>query len=159
MKMARFALPLGLETMITLCICVCWGQGHGVWGKEETNYRNFNILPKSALASGLVVGFLTGFGIKNWIRILCHFLIIQNRSFDFYDYINNTLTISMNFQLRNFYYNKEYFKVYSYIFLHSTRFLAIKDKWTTLASSAREGRKVHIHTPRGKKMQQDWRSP
>lgn len=24
-----------------------------------------NILPKSALASGLVVGFLTGFGIEN----------------------------------------------------------------------------------------------
>ena len=63
----KVCTPLGLETMITLCVRVCRGQGHGVWGKEETNYRNFNILPKSALASGLVVGFLTGFGIENRI--------------------------------------------------------------------------------------------
>ena len=57
----------------------------------------------------------------------------------------------MNFQLRNFYYNKECFKVYSYIFLHSTRFLASRINEPPLLSVQGRGEKYTYTHPGGRK--------
>lgn len=100
-------------------------------------------------------GFSDRFGHRKLNhRTSCGFLIAENREFHFYHC--STPTNRTSFQLRIFCCSKEWFKAYNYILLHSTRFLTIKDKWTTLAFSASEGKKIHIHTPCGKKRQQDW---
>ena len=63
MKMARFCIPTRSGNCDLINVCA---RGSGMeFGAGRRQTRNFSIPPKSALASGSVVGFLTGFGIEN----------------------------------------------------------------------------------------------
>lgn len=130
-----------------------------MWGWNLGQGERQGRIPVSFQSQPSLLALTVGVLWKVWARklnhrVLCSFSITTSRQFPLHNY--SILTIGMNFWIRNFCCNKEWVKVYNYIFLHSTRFLTIEDKWTALAFSASEGKKIHIHTPWGKKKQQDW---